>query len=180
MRTLGYRFPDSCPNGTAQALYGNSGLIACPSGQRCTSRAIRPRNAGTPSTSQARGFATQLKRPQEQPSNCMTHRLPALIPIQEKYPQEGIEVPVAFPREPEPITNKCPILRHNQDDLTLEAKAPATVAITTEIVTEIVTEIATETAMTAGAGTGIVAAMGNSRAAAPVAVALIASQSRFN
>ena len=108
----------------------------------------------------------------------MTHRLPALIPIQEKYPQEGIEVPVAFPREPEPITNKCPILRHNQDDLTLEAKAPATVAITTEIVTEIVTEIATETAMTAG--TGIVAAMGNSRAAAPVAVDLIASQSRFN
>ena len=52
----------------------------------------------------------------------MTHRLSALIPIQEEHPQEGIEMPVAFPREPEPIKNKCPMLRHNQDDLTLEAK----------------------------------------------------------
>ena len=104
----------------------------------------------------------------------MTHRLSALIPIQEEHPQEGIEMPVAFPREPEPIKNKCPILRHNQDDLTLEAKAPATVAITTEIATE--TEIATKTAMTAVAG----AEVGNSRAAVPGAVALIANPSRFN
>lgn len=37
MRTLGYRFPDSCPNGTARTLDGNSGLIARPRGQRCIS-----------------------------------------------------------------------------------------------------------------------------------------------
>jgi hypothetical protein len=109
----------------------------------------------------------------------MTHRLPALIPIQDEYPQEGIEVPVAFPREPEPIQNKCPILRHNQDDLTLEAKAPATVAITTAtvIATAIVTAIVTEMTVTVAAEA---VAEAVNRAAAPVAVVLNASQSRFN
>ena len=99
----------------------------------------------------------------------MTQQSPALTHIRQ-YPQGGIGLPVAFPREPEPNNKKCQTLRHNPRDLDPEDHgAPVIVAaVTTTTATE------TETAATGEA------AVANNKAAAPnPAAAPLASPSPF-
>ena len=93
---------------------------------------------------------------------------PRLNPARE-YPLRGIELPVAFPREPEPNINKCQTLRHNPDILDPEDHgAPVTIAAVTT------TEIETETAVAEEA------TVASNKAAAPApAVALHANRNRF-
>ena len=116
---------------------------------------------------------TQLKRLQGQPPNRMTLLSPALIPTRE-YPQGGIDLPVAFPREPEPNNNTCPILRHNPGALDPEETTPAIAETTTATGTAIVTATATAVAR-ARAKEAV-----NNKAAAPAVVAPAVIQSLFH
>ena len=134
MRTLGTRFPDGCPTGTALTPDGNCKGAAHPPGLPPNTRANRPLLAGTPTNMrQAGGFLPQLNQTQGQPPNRMTSLLSELHPLREclEGPHHGIDTPVAFPREPQTKPNICPILRPNRGDLTPE-EAPEIAA--TEIV----------------------------------------------
>jgi hypothetical protein len=103
----------------------------------------------------------------------MTLLSPALIPTRE-YPQGGIDLPVAFPREPEPNNNTCPILRHNPGALDPEETTPAIAETTTATGTAIVTATATAVAR-ARAKEAV-----NNEAAAPAVVAPAVIQSLFH
>ncbi len=142
MRMLGTRFPDGRLNGSAMTPDGRSGPVAHAPEQLPTPQATRPLLAGTLIvTRQASGFITRLNQTQGQRLNRMT---PPMIPLFEylESPQDAIDIPVAFPREPEPKQDICPILRLNQGDRIPE-KAPAIARTETETETEIATETAT-------------------------------------
>ena len=146
MRMLGTRFLDGRLNGTALTPDGNSGPVAHTTGRLPTSWATRPslRERNLPLTRQASGFITRLNQTQGQRLNRMTLQTPLMIPLTEypENPQNAIDIPVAFPREPEPKQDICPILRLNHGDRIPE-EAPAIAAI--EIETEIETETETAT-----------------------------------
>ena len=168
MRMLGTRFPDGSLIGSALTPDGNSGPVARSTKRLPTSRANRPFLAGTlPVTRQASGFITRLNRTQGQRSNRMTLPTPVLSPLIEylESPQDAIDTPVAFPREPEPKQNTCPILRLNHGDQIPE-EAPAITVIEIEIEIETAIEITTGPAVTEPAAGNIPAV------AAPVAAVL--------
>jgi hypothetical protein len=96
---------------------------------------------------------------------------PALIPTRE-YPQGGIDLPVAFPREPEPNNNTCPILRHNPGALDPEETTPTIAETTTATGTAIVTATAVARARAKEAV--------NNEATAPAVVAPAVIQSLFH
>jgi hypothetical protein len=100
---------------------------------------------------------------------------PALIPTRE-YPQGGIDLPVAFPREPEPNNNTCPILRHNPGALDPEETTPTIAETTTATGTAIVTATATAVARARARAKEAV----NNEAAAPAVVAPAVIQSLFH
>ena len=172
MRMLGTRFPDGRLNDSALTPNGKHGPAAHVSERLPTSRATRPLLAGTlPLTRQASGFITQLIRTQGQRLNRMTLPTPLMIPLIEylESPQDAIDVPVAFPREPEPKQDICPILRLNHGDrIPEEAPAIAEIEIETEI--EIAIETATVPAMADPE------AISNPEAAAPAVAALVGNQ----
>jgi len=175
MRMLGTRFPDGSLIGSALTPDGNSGPVARSTRRLPTSRATRPFLAGTlPVTRQASGFITRLNRTQGQRPNRMTLPTPVL-PLLIEYlesPQDAIDAPVAFPREPEPKQNTCPILRPNHGDQIPE-EAPAIAVI------EIETETGTAIEITTGPAVAEPAVVNSPAVAAPVAAALLGDRNVF-
>ena len=99
----------------------------------------------------------------------MTLPTPVLPPLIEylESPQDAIDAPVAFPREPEPKQDICPILRLNHGDRIPE-ETPAIAAIETKI------EIAIETATVPAVADP--EAISNPEAAAPAVAVLVGTQ----
>ena len=120
MRMLGTRFPNSSQNGTALTPDGNFGSVADSIRQLSTYRAVRPLFTGTlPETRQAHGSVTLLNRTQESRTHQMTLPKPVVLTLPEylESPQDAIDIPVAFPCEPETKQDTCPILRPKHSDL---------------------------------------------------------------
>ena len=106
---------------------------------------------------------------------------PLLLPNHE-CPLEGIDEPVAFPREPEKIPNTCPILQLSPSDQDPEAsKAKGLEIAEVAIETAIETVIATATEIAAAvAAEEAVAVASNINPAVPADAALVANRSRFH
>ena len=173
MRMLGTRFPNGSLIGFALTPDGNSGPVARSTRRLPTSWATRPFLAGTlPATRQASGFITRLNRTQGQRPNRMTLSTPVLPHLIEypESPQDSIDAPVAFPREPEPKQNTCPILRLNHGEQIPE-EAPVITVI--EIETETATEITTDPAVAEPV------VVNSPAVAAPVAVVLVGARNLF-
>jgi len=173
MRTLGYRSPNRLSlRHRPDSQRGTPALRRSPLRAATLFLAQQALECGNAIYQPSTRIFTQLKRLQGQPPNRMTLLSPALIPTRE-YPQGGIDLPVAFPREPEPNNNTCPILRHNPGALDPEETTPA-IAETTVTATVTVTVTAT-----AGARAGAKEVV-NNEAAAQAVVAPTIIQSLFH
>ena len=149
MRMLGTRFPNSSQYGTALTPDGNFGSVADSIRQLSSYRAIRPLFTGTlPETRQAHGSVTLLNRTQESRTHQMTLPKPVVLTLPEylESPQDAIDIPVAFPCEPETKQDTCPILRPHHGDLIPE-EAPVTAKTAIETVTATVIETGTALAV---------------------------------
>ena len=93
--------------------------------------------------------------------------LPHLIEYLES-PQDGIDAPVAFPREPEPKQNTCPILRLDHGE-----QIPEETPVITVIETETATEITTDPAVAEPV------VVNSPAVAAPVAAVLVGARNVF-
>ena len=151
MRMLGTRFPNSSQNGTALTPDGNLGSVADSIRQLSTYPAIRPLSTGTlPETRQAHGSVTLLYRTQESRTHQMTLPKPVVLTLPEglESPQDAIDIPVAFPCEPETKQDTCPILRPHHGDLIPE-EAPVIAKTAIETVTATAIETVTALAVAA-------------------------------